>query len=488
MPAETLDASRVSTLIGGWADGQGPLYARLAGALVAAMQRGELLTGVRLPPERQLADALAISRSTVVASYDRLAGEQLLERRQGSGTYVAERASRTGNGATPSLEMNAMFRGLITGGGGTIDFSLAAPPPAPAVGDALRSLAHTPGLAELGSGYLPAGLPALRSAVAAYLSDLGLPTDEGQVLITTGGQQALGLLASLWLTPGDPVVVENPTYPGALDVYRAARARLLSLPLDEQGARVDLLRDMLIRSAPRLVHVSPTFNNPTGTLLSESRRRELARLAEEFQTPVVEDMVLQEIGLTGRRLPPPIGALDSGWVMTVGSMSKLFWGGLRVGWIRAPRQIVFRLAQLKAVADLGTSLLTQWVCVELLRHVGEARAWRDRDTRERMEVLAGALREHLPSWTWDAPGGGNDLWVRLPQGNAADFLQTAARHGVTAPPGPVFSADGGCADRIRLPFVLDPPDLREGVRRLAAAWEAYLPRSGQPAREVTAIV
>jgi len=481
-------------ILSNWAEGTGPLYARLAEAIGRAVDRGDLGAGARLPAERNLAEALALSRSTVVASYDRLAEDGMVERRQGSGTYV-RRAALGPHDVTPAqltqrLGSNTMFRGLISGPGETIDFSLAAPLAAPAVMEALRRLPLTlPDTPSLGRGYMPAGYPPLREAVAAYLTDLGLPTNDRQVLITSGGQQALNLLAALWLTPGDAAVVENPTYHGALDAFRTARARLLSLPVDERGARVELLHDFLGRTSARLVYVSPSFNNPTGVVLSQARRAELARLAADFQIPVVEDLVLTEVPLSAAPLPPPIAAVDGdGWVMTIGSMSKLFWGGLRVGWIRASEQTIFRLAQLKAVADLGSSLVAQIASVELLQRAAEVRAWRRAESQERLRSLASSLRTQLPSWSWDMPAGGNELWVRLPQGSAADFLQVAARYGVTAAAGPLFSPDGSFADHLRLTFVLEPHEMQEGVRRLAEAWQAYVPRAAQASRELAPIV
>src|SRR5205823_11399159 len=139
----------------------------------------------------------------------------------------------------------------------------------------------------MGQGYIPAGLPRLRAAVADYLTKLGLPTSEARLLISGGGQQGLALLASLWLRPGDAVVVESPCYPGALDAFRSAGARLLSVPVDEDGVRTDLLRELVARTSPRLVYVTSSFNNPTGVMLSARRRRELAQLAEDFQLPVI---------------------------------------------------------------------------------------------------------------------------------------------------------------------------------------------------------
>jgi DNA-binding transcriptional MocR family regulator len=224
-------------------------------------------------------------------------------------------------------------------------------------------------------------------------------------------------------------------------------------------------------------------------LLSHTRRRELARIAQEFQVPVIEDLVTAESVLVPGAEVPPVGSFSGdGWITTIGSMSKLFWGGLRVGWVRGSEQTVFRLTQLKALADLGSSLLPQFASLELFGRLAEVRAWRRADCQQRLHALRGWLSEYLPDWAWQEPAGGNDLWVHLPRGSATEFLQLASRFGVSAAAGPLFSADGGHADYVRLSFLLDVADLKEGVRRLAQAWRAYLPRSAAPANQVRTVV
>jgi DNA-binding transcriptional MocR family regulator len=471
-----------------WAAGDGPLYLRLAQALRRAAERGELTPGERLPAERLLAQALGISRSTVVASYEQLADDGWLERRQGSGTYVA--IGRGGQASEALPDAGSAFGELFGAGEDVIDFSLAAPLAAPAVLDALGHLAGYAADAEtLGRGYLPAGLPGLRSAIAGYLTAIGLDSAERHILVTSGGQQAISLLASLWVSRGDAVVVESPSYPGALDAFRAAGARLLTIPVDDDGADVGSLRELLARAAVRVVYVTPSYNNPTGSLLSHTRRRELARIAQEFQVPIIEDLVTAESVLVPGAEVPPVGSFSGdGWITTIGSMSKLFWGGLRVGWVRGSEQTVFRLTQLKALADLGSSLLPQFASLELFGRLAEVRAWRRADCQPRLHALRGWLSEYLPDWAWQEPAGGNDLWVHLPRGSATEFLQLASRFGVSAAAGPLFSADGGHADYVRLSFLLDVADLKEGVRRLAQAWRAYLPRSAAPANQVRTVV
>jgi DNA-binding transcriptional MocR family regulator len=480
-------------VLGRWSDGRGPLYRRLAAALSAAARRGELAPGMRLPAERTLARALSLSRSTVVAAYELLRQEEVVDRRQGSGTRVraladGPRAEPPAAGGGAFLGRNTLFGRLTDGTDGTIDFHgaylLGGGLPRVVLADLDRELA---GLSRA-SGYTPLGHPPLRQAVAERLTRRGLPTRPAQVLITSGAQQAIGLAAANELRPGDAALVENPTYPGALDAIGAAGARLAWVTTGRGGADVEQLREVVARARPRLVYLIPTFQNPTGGLMPEARRRALARLVRELGVPLVEDDSLADLTLDDPP-PPPIAAFDpEAPILTLGSLSKLGWGGLRVGWVRAPEPLVARLGRLKAVTDLGSSLPSQVIATRLLGHVDELLRDRQRMLRERYALITRLLQEWLPDWSWEPPRGGVCLWVRLPHGSAAEFAQVALRHGLSLVPGPVSSADNGFADYLRLPFGLEPPALEEGVRRLARAWDAYVPLAEARRETLTVIV
>ena len=477
-----IDSDRLTRLLGHWLSGAGPLYRQLADALRELICRGELPMRTCLPPERSLAAALAVSRSTVVACYALLREEGWLESRQGSGTYVCREPAEAGAGPVHhprllGLGRNPVFRGLTEQPPATIDFSVAAPPASPLVAEAVRAVNDdlTPDVLA-GHGYAPAGIEPLRAAVAARFCAGGLATRPEQILITTGVQQALSLLCTLYLQPGDTAIVESPTYPGALEALRAAGAHVLSLPLDMGGARLDVLEELLARGGVRLVYLTPTFNNPTGAVMSHLRRRRLAQLVRQAQVPLIEDTVLSEISLSDTAMPPHVASLDAeSPVISVGSASKTFWGGLRIGWIRASTHVIARLIGLKSVADLGTSILSQLAAARLVPHTSEAAAGRRVELQERLEALGGSLARLLPEWQWQAPAGGLSLWVRLPAGDAAGFAQICERFGATIVPGPVFSAGGEHRDCLRLPFTLPPELLCEGVHRMAAAWRSYVP-------------
>jgi DNA-binding transcriptional MocR family regulator len=469
--------------LGRWVDGggsaPGPIYRRLAGAIRAAIERGEIRAGQRLPSERALADRLAVSRTTVVSAYEELRRDRIVESRRGSGTRVRGAAARPSalllrEDPSGSFRRHPVWRSFTEGPGGMIEF-LGAHLPAPEIlareaaridEKSLRELARSP-------GYLPMGLPALRQAIAKHLTASGLETNEDQVLVTHGAQQAIGLAGALLVERGETVVVEDPTYLGSIDIFTGQGARFVTVPVGGDAAWVTRLRDTVARVAPRLVYLMPTFQNPTGVVMPESCRRVLAKLSRELRLPIVEDNTLADLALTGRP-PAPIAAFDRGApILTIGSLSKLFWGGLRIGWIRASEEILLRMTRLKIMADLGGSLIGQLVAVRLLAETERVRAVRRREMRERLARLTGLLSKHLPEWTWVEPAGGLSLWVKLPRGDASTFAQVALRHGVAVVPGTLASPSGGCADRLRVPYVLEAGPMREGVERLARAWDAY---------------
>jgi DNA-binding transcriptional MocR family regulator len=465
--------------LGGWSRGEGPVYRRLAAAIAAAIERGEIAAGTRLPAERVLAGALAVSRTTVVSAYEELRGEDRVESRRGSGTRVRgspERGPglRLREDPSGSYRRHPVYRSLVDGPRGTIEFLGAHLPAPPIVAREARRVDES-ALRDLtrGPGYLPMGLPALRRAIARHMERWGLPTTEEQVLVTHGAQQAIGLAGALFLERGDAVVVENPTYLGSIDIFSGLGARLATVPVGGDVAWLARLKEVVTGSSPRLLYLMPTYQNPTGGVLPEGARRALARLSREMRLPILEDNTLADLSL-GPRPPAPIAAFDpAAPVLTVGSLSKLFWGGLRIGWIRGPEELLSRITRLKIMADLGGSLVGQLVAVRLLAEAERVRLLRRREMREKLERLTKLLGKLLPSWTWSSPAGGLSLWVRLPEGDANAFAQVALRHGVAVVPGTLASPDGGCSDHLRIPYVLDAGPMREGVERLARAWQSY---------------
>ncbi len=466
----------VRSALGEWTTFEGALWRRLAAALEAAIQRGDLPEGTRLPAERRLASALAVSRGTVVAAYDSLRRDGLVERRQGSGTWVTapsagaqvvELADHAAGVRARRLTARAIGRAVDT-----IDLGVSILPDASFL--PARSLpTSVDEIVQLGEahGYHPLGLPALRRRIAQIHTANGLPTEPGQIVVTGGAQQAIALTARLLVQPGDRVIVENPTYSGAIDVYSRARAHLVPVPSDGGGARVDVLLREAARTNARLAYLMPSFHNPTGALMPESRRRSLAEVTAHTETWIVEDNSLEHLLLADAVVPRPVAAFaDEERVLTIGSLSKLLWGGLRVGWVRGPASAIARLGRIKAALDLGGSAVSQAIALRALDDYEQVAA-RIRETyRARSRHLQGRLAHQLPSWRFEPPAGGLSLWVRLPEGTADDLTRPAAARGVAFLPGGSASCDETYIDHIRLSFALPEEQLDEAVGRLAAAW------------------
>jgi DNA-binding transcriptional MocR family regulator len=449
------------------------LLARLAGSLEAAIARGTLPPGTRLPSERDLAERLGLSRSTVVAAYDRLKDDGRIHTLRGSGTFVGP----------PFLSRDGQFLpghllSIVDNRDGprqSVEFTIAALPGSREIAPAGERLArHLGDLSLETPGYLPLGLPALRREIARLYEKRGLPTDPGQIVVTSGAQQAIALVAQLFR--GARVAMEDPTNPASIDAFRAANTELIPIAVDADGACVEELDQLPPAEYPRAVYVASTFNNPTGTMLSPARRRTLVESARREGWTVIEDETLCDISIDDAPVPAPIAALDpNAAVLSIGSACKLYWGGLRIGWVRGNREQINQIAPLKIVADLGTSLVGQALCAELMPLRERVRAERRTQLRARYRTLTAALAGALPDWTWNEPRGGSSLWIQLPHGDSASFALEAARYGVTLAPGNAFSSTDRYGRRLRLPFVLDPSDLREGVARLTSAWNAYAP-------------
>jgi DNA-binding transcriptional MocR family regulator len=473
------------------ADADGPLYLRISDGLKLLVDRGDVALGTVLPAERSLARSLAVSRSTVVAAYERLKRDGWLESRRGSGTWV-----RRPDPAPERVDAVATGRLFLTADGrigrsatgprvlleDTIDLSVAALPATRAVREAIE-LPRGPELDELLAhhGYMPHGLPLLRQAVAERMLARGLVTDADRIVITTGAHQALSLIARQTVQAGDSVVLESPTFPGALDVVRRFGARAVPLPLDEQGARTDLLEDIVLRSGARLVYLAPDFHNPTGTVLPIERRQQVAHIAERTGITVIEDQSMAELDLDGIGLPPSIASLaPEATILTIGSTAKLFWAGLRTGWVHTPPDWGVRMLATKTVADLGSPLLDQLLSAHLLTQVDAVRGERVAQLRPHRDALAQALRTRLPDWRFTLPHGGLSIWAHLPSGNAEEFAELALEHRVAIVPGPALSVDDGNRRAIRMAYVETEERLIEAVDRLAVAWARYEPSSPRP--------
>ncbi|MBA3280025.1 MAG: PLP-dependent aminotransferase family protein [Geodermatophilaceae bacterium] len=454
-----------------WMTWPGPLYQSLADALDRAVREGDLDLGARLPSERDLARQLAISRGTVVSAYDELRGRGVLTSVRGSGTRISEKVragQSTSDGRVPGGHGGPVFQRLVDGSGEVISLANTDDAAYHEVRDALLELVDSDLLTLMtDSGYHPSGLPELRTAIATGYTAMGAPSSAEQVLITTGAHQAISLIAKMYLRRGCMVLTESPAWPGCLDLFRAAGARIVGIPLDGDGVRADLLAAAMAQHRPALVFLMPTYHNPTGLLMSSSRRRRIAALAEEYGVPVVEDNAHLVLGSPG---PQPIAASPGGAVLSVGSLAKAVWPGLRIGWVRAAEPTIRRLARHKALADLGSPVLDQALAARLLPGLPALAARRAPLREERLRHLESLLRRYLPDWQWRRPQGGSVLWIELPSIDAARYAQVALRHGVEVIPGAATDPEGHHDSYLRLPFSYPPSTLDELVHRLRRAW------------------
>jgi DNA-binding transcriptional MocR family regulator len=454
----------------------GPVYSALADGITALVLDGRVATETRLPSERELAVALQVSRATVTAAYDTLRAQHFLASRTGSGSYVTV---PPGSRPRPSLA-----RWSIGGAepADLIDLSCAALPAPPGVIESALAAASVGIRAHTADdGYDPAGLPALRTLIAERFTTRGVTTSPDQIVITNGALHGWDLLLRLLVGPGDRVLTELPTYPGALDAVRGNGARVVPVPMAAEGGwQVAQIQATLRQTAPRLAYLTPDFHNPTGALMDEAARRDVLRAARQTGTTVVVDESFVDLGFVpGERA---CAAIDPG-VITIGSLSKPVWGGLRIGWLRTSTELAHRLAALRATIDMAGPVLDQLVAAELFGGLAAITERRLEELRPQRDALLAALARELPQWRASTPQGGLSLWIELDAPMSTPLTLLATQAGVSLVPGSRFGVDGTLERFLRLPFSLPAARLDEAVRRLAAVW-AQLDKSATAARQL----
>lgn len=527
-----------------------PLYAQIRERLALLIRRGDLPAGVRLPPERRLAEQLDVNRTTIVHAYADLAAAGLVHAHVGRGTVVqgagdlpgfqelVGSAGRNGTGASAPFPWATYLREGSAGipnelaSAGTFSslalvnrpeisqgdmlladvvalcarddvISLAAGTPDPAYYPVEEFCAHLAAQLRADGGRLLQhcpieGLDALRASLARWLSRRwgelraahGLPAGQGTVLepehlmVLSGSQQGLWLVARTLLAPGETVLVEMPTYLGALRVFAAAGLRVVGVHCDREGMLPEALHIALERYRPRLIYCLPTFQNPSGTTMNLGRRQTLLEMARRYQTPILEDDPYGEL-FYGDEPPPPLASLDqSGSVLYLGTCSKMLFPGVRLGWIAAPRPVIGQLGALRQYIDLHANTPAQAVLDGFLRegvldtHLERVRQ-RYREKRDLLAETLEAVGRGLIHWR--TPEGGYYLWCALEGGlRASDLQEEAARLGVAFIPGDAFYPGVGGEDHLRLNFSgPDNASLGEGARRLGVALDRLARRARQ---------
>ena len=461
MAVSTTTAAALSSLVGRVSEDRPPLYAALADRLRLLVTDGRLPVGCRLPPERELALALHVSRATVSAAYARLREQGWASAVQGAGTWTRLPAGPELGAWLPAGDVP-----------GVLDLAHAAPSAPPAVSSAYAAaLADLPRLLP-GNGYEPYGLPELRSRIADRFTERGLPTRPEQVLVTAGALHATALALSVLVGPGDRVLVEDPGYPHAHDAVRALGARAVPVRVSAQapGAVASDVHRAAREASPRAAYLVPEFSNPTGLLLDEEQRRRLAVGLEQCGVVTVVDETLVDLGLDAVPGTPLAAVLPPALAVTVGSLSKTVWGGLRIGWLRAEPELVRRCAVALSRTHLGLPVLEQLAACRLLDVVDELAQERRERLRRSRAALVEALRRELPAWEVPVPPGGLVLWCGLPSGSSSALAAVAERHGLRLAAGPRFGSGTAHDDRLRLPYVHDAEVLEAAAGQLAAAY------------------
>ncbi|PZF80606.1 PLP-dependent aminotransferase family protein [Jiangella anatolica] len=476
---------QLAALLDDRTEGGGPAYARVAAAIRLLVLDGRLPLETRLPGERELAAALGVSRTTVTTAYDELRAGGYAVSRQGSGTRTALPPSRA-HGATPAGG-GPLWTPWAADGSDLLDLAHAAPEAPAQVRRAYEAALdqlprHLPG-----QGYHLFGLPELRAAVADRLTARGLPTLPEQVLVTSGAQHAFTLVLQLVTGPGDRVLVEQPTYPNALDAIGRHGAVPVPVPLADDGWDLDAVAAAVRQTAPRLAYLMPDFHNPTGLLASEAERRSLGAALTGGRTLTVVDESLTDLALEGTVPPPLASYLPDDLTVTVGSASKTLWGGLRIGWARAGTALIRRLAAVRASVDMGSPVVEQLAVAELLGGLDATLAPRRAELRSRRDALVAALAQRLPSWRTRVPAGGLVLWCDLGRPVSSRLVVAAERHGIRLAAGPRFGVDGAFERRLRLPFTHPPDVLAAAVDGLEQAVGSVAVDGGGAADSVDAV-
>lgn len=457
-----MDAVALADLAGPLSEERPPLYAGLARRLRLLVGDGRLAVGVRLPPERDLASALHVSRATVTAAYGLLREDGWAVARQGAGTWTRLPAGPESGGTWLPLPPDSAL----------IDLAHAAPVGAPPqVTAALHAaLAELPRLLPT-HGIYPQGLPELRARLAERYTARGLPTAPEQILITGGALQGCALALSVLAGAGDRVLVEHPTYPHVADAIVAQGSLLVPVPVDAgapDGVVADLTR-VARQTGPRAAYLMPDFQNPTGLLLEAEQRSRLAAGLQQYGVTAVIDETLVDLGLD-RQPPAPFAAFaKADAVVTAGSASKAFWGGLRIGWLRAEAPLIDVLGAALGRTQMGTPVLEQLAVCHLLDQ-GQAVLGPVRERlRTQRAVLLEELARHLPSWQVRVPEGGLVLWCRLPSASSSALVSAAGELGLRLAAGSRFGSGHAFEQWIRLPYTQPVDVLRRAVPLLAAA-------------------
>ncbi|WP_349269308.1 GntR family transcriptional regulator [Mycolicibacterium parafortuitum] len=462
LATRSLDVDLLARELGNWrtSSRSGPAYHGLADAIRLLIVDGRVPVGARLPSERALADALRVSRTTVTAAYTQLRDDGYLHARRGARSTTALPLAPTP--VSPPVVVAANLAAA----------TLAAPASVAARAFSEAAEQVTPYLHDIGIDLT--GVPPLRVAIAEKYCAQGLLTDPDEIMVTTGALHAIGLILATYTQPDDRVLVEQPTYHGALAAMANRGVRPVPVAMTPDGWELDAVEAAIRQLAPKLAYLIPDNQNPTGLTMPVADRNRLAHIIAETRTRTIVDETITDMWLD-EQVPAPLASAMTArrdLVMTVGSMSKSFWGGLRIGWIRAERATLATIAAMRPAIDMGTPILEQLAAARLLAAATDVLPDRREILRSRRALLLRLLAEHLPDWQPMPGKGGMSVWVRLPAPMSSALSAAASRMGLEIPPGPRFGVDGTLERFIRVPFTLPDDQLVEAIELLARAWRS----------------
>ncbi len=466
-----------------------PLYRQLYEHIKGAIERGEMVRGERLPATRKLADMVGLNRTTITAAYELLESEGLIRSHVGQGSFVegvpeVAEAPLVWQDLMIDEEPEALQAPVAGMAEEMISFATSRPSeelfPVEEIHTAAAEVLRERGgeILQLGS---PTGYPPLRQYLLETARRLGAARECDEVIVTSGCQQALDLLRRVLIQPGDKVAVEDPVYPGIHHVLARAGAKLFGVPVSEAGMDVDRLEAVIEREQPKLVIVTPDFQNPTGATLPLEARQRLLRLARGAGIVVAENDIYSGLRYEGAELPSLKQLDKTGNVIQLRSFSKIAFPGLRVGWVLGPRPLIARLAEAKQWSDLHTDQLSQAVLWRFAES-GRLEAHRKRVVaagRQRLAATQAACARHLPCGTrFTRPQGGMSLWVSLPEPlDSAELLPKAQRENVTYLPGKYFSVSRPQPSGLRLSFAgLSVEKIERGIAILGRVFQTEADR------------
>lgn len=454
-------------LLGHWQETASriPLWRQLASALRLLILDGRLALDSRLPGERELAAVLDVSRTTIASALAQLREEGYLESRQGSGSRVIlpEHIHRVPTRTSTSM---------------ALDLSTAALSAGPEIHQAYHQALCAMPQHLLSSGYLPQGLLSLRETIAGHYCERGLPTHPDEIMVVNGAVSGLALILRLLTGPGDRVVVDHPTYPLAIAAIQGASCRPVGVSLPEHGWDTAGLVATIAQTSPRMAYLMPDFHNPTGRCMDAATRQTVADIAARTRTTLVVDETMVNLWFDAPP-PPPLACYNANApIIMLGSAGKSFWGGLRLGWVRASSRTIAALVQTRDTFDLGSPVLEQLATAWLIENAGTFLPERRQQLARRRALCGELMRTHFPEWTFSQPAGGLSFWVELPDTLATQFATHAESAGIQLGTGTRFGLAGAFDRFLRMPFTHPDDTLRAAFSTLQPLWDGLRFQTG----------